>query len=66
MSYKELVKKLRLLGCKEIPRRGRGSHRKWQVIKVDSATARRIMEDFEILFAITDETGIKKSKMKYF
>ena len=66
MSYKELVKKLRLLGCKEIPRRGRGSHRKWQVIKVDSATARRIIEDFEILFAITDETGIKKSKMKYF
>ena len=37
-----------------------------QVIKVDSATARRIIEDFEILFAITDETGIKKSKMKYF
>jgi len=66
MSYKELVKKLRLLGCKEIPRRGRGSHRKWQVIKVDSATARRIIEDFEILFAITDETGIKKFKMKYF
>ena len=30
MTYKELVKKLRLLGCKEIPRRGRGSHRKWQ------------------------------------
>jgi len=34
--------------------------------KVDSATAGRIIEDFEILFAITDETGIKKSKMKYF
>jgi len=29
MNYKELAKKLRVLGCHEIPRRGRGSHRKW-------------------------------------
>ena len=29
MNYKELAKKLRVLGCHEIPRRGGGSHRKW-------------------------------------
>jgi predicted RNA binding protein YcfA (HicA-like mRNA interferase family) len=29
MNYKELTKKLRALGCQEIPRRGGGSHRKW-------------------------------------
>ncbi len=29
MNYKELTKKLRVLGCHEIPRRGGGSHRKW-------------------------------------
>lgn len=29
MNYKELTKRLRALGCQEIPRRGRGSHRKW-------------------------------------
>ena len=29
MNYKELAKKLRVLGCHEIPRRGGGPHRKW-------------------------------------
>ena len=29
MNYKGLTKKLRALGCHEIPRRGGGSHRKW-------------------------------------
>lgn len=29
MNYRELTKKLRGLGCNEIPRRGGGSHRKW-------------------------------------
>jgi predicted RNA binding protein YcfA (HicA-like mRNA interferase family) len=29
MNYKELTRKLRALGCQEIPRRGGGSHRKW-------------------------------------
>jgi predicted RNA binding protein YcfA (HicA-like mRNA interferase family) len=29
MNYKELTRKLRALGCNEIPRRGGGSHRKW-------------------------------------
>jgi mRNA interferase HicA len=29
MNYKDLTRKLRVLGCHEISRRGRGSHRKW-------------------------------------
>lgn len=29
MRYRELAKKLRNLGCREIPRRGKGSHKKW-------------------------------------
>ena len=29
MNYKELTKRLRALGCYEIPRRSGGSHRKW-------------------------------------
>ena len=29
MNYKEFTKKLRAIGCREIVRRGGGSHRKW-------------------------------------
>lgn len=29
MTYREVQRKLRRLGCDEIPRRGGGSHRKW-------------------------------------
>ncbi|MBC7250288.1 MAG: type II toxin-antitoxin system HicA family toxin [Anaerolineae bacterium] len=29
MKYREVARKLRKLGCEEIPRRGGGSHRKW-------------------------------------
>ena len=29
MKYREAVKKLESLGCRELPRRGGGSHRKW-------------------------------------
>lgn len=29
MKYHEIVRKLKKLGCEEIPRRGGGSHRKW-------------------------------------
>lgn len=29
MNYRELAKKLRSIGCREIRRRGSGSHRKW-------------------------------------
>ena len=30
MTYREIARKLRALGCEEIPRNGGGSHRKWQ------------------------------------
>lgn len=29
MIYREAARKLRTLGCQEIPRRGGGAHRKW-------------------------------------
>jgi len=29
MKYRELVKRLKALGCYEIKRKGKGSHRKW-------------------------------------
>jgi predicted RNA binding protein YcfA (HicA-like mRNA interferase family) len=29
MKYREAAKKLKRMGCQEIPRRGGGSHRKW-------------------------------------
>jgi predicted RNA binding protein YcfA (HicA-like mRNA interferase family) len=29
MTYREVARKLRRLGCQEFPRRGGGSHRKW-------------------------------------
>jgi predicted RNA binding protein YcfA (HicA-like mRNA interferase family) len=29
MSYREATRKLRALDCRELPRRGGGSHRKW-------------------------------------
>ena len=29
MKYKEVVKKLKKMGCQEIARKGGGSHRKW-------------------------------------
>ncbi|MGI9108099.1 MAG: type II toxin-antitoxin system HicA family toxin [Pyrinomonadaceae bacterium] len=29
MKYREIITKLRKLGCVEIPRTGGGSHRKW-------------------------------------
>lgn len=29
MNYREFTMRLEVLGCKEIPRRRRGSHRKW-------------------------------------
>jgi len=29
MNYRELTRRLQVLGCKEIPRKGEGSHRKW-------------------------------------
>ena len=29
MTYREVARKLTVLGCSEIPRKGAGSHRKW-------------------------------------
>jgi len=29
MTYREVARKLRRLGCEELPRRGGGSHQKW-------------------------------------
>ena len=29
MRYREAARKLKKLGCREVPRRGRGSHRVW-------------------------------------
>jgi mRNA interferase HicA len=29
MNYRDAMRKLRALGCVEVPRTGRGSHRKW-------------------------------------
>jgi predicted RNA binding protein YcfA (HicA-like mRNA interferase family) len=29
MKYREISRKLKILGCHEIPRRGAGSHRVW-------------------------------------
>jgi len=29
MKYNEIARKLKKFGCEEIPRRGKGSHRKW-------------------------------------
>jgi predicted RNA binding protein YcfA (HicA-like mRNA interferase family) len=29
MKYREVARKLRALGCEELPRRAAGSHRKW-------------------------------------
>ena len=29
MKYREVARKLKALGCQELPRRGGGSHRKW-------------------------------------
>jgi mRNA interferase HicA len=37
MTYREVTRKLKALGCQELPRRGGGSHRKWL-----NATAQRV------------------------
>ena len=33
MKYREASKKLKVLGCEELPRRGAGSHRIWHNLK---------------------------------
>ena len=38
MIYREAARKLAKLGCREIPRRGGGSHRKWTNPPVNRST----------------------------
>ena len=38
MTYREVARKLRRLGCDELPRRRGGSHRKWHVAATGRAT----------------------------
>ncbi len=38
MTYREVVRRLKLLGCEELSRRGGGSHRKWYNPKSQRAT----------------------------
>ena len=38
MKYREVARKLKNLGCQELPRRGRGSHRKWYNPATDRAS----------------------------
>jgi predicted RNA binding protein YcfA (HicA-like mRNA interferase family) len=39
MIYRDVARKLRHLGCAELPRRGGGSHRKWHNPFTDRSTA---------------------------
>ena len=38
MRYREVAAKLAALGCREIPRKGGGSHRKWMNPATNRAT----------------------------
>ncbi len=38
MRYREVARKLAALGCTEIPRKGGGSHRKWQNLATNRST----------------------------
>ena len=38
MIYRDITRKLIALGCKELPRRGGGSHRKWYNPRSQRAT----------------------------
>ena len=50
MKYRDVARRLRKLGCEEIPRRGSGSHRKW----VNPATGG---------FAVVPDWGSKDLKL---
>lgn len=39
MNYREVTRKLKALGCSELPRRGGGSHRKWFNDKTQRVTS---------------------------
>ncbi len=38
MTYREAARKMTALGCREVPRRGGGSHRKWLNPATDRST----------------------------
>lgn len=38
MKYRDVTRKLKALGCQELPRRGGGSHRKWFNPETQQAT----------------------------
>ncbi|MEI6310119.1 MAG: type II toxin-antitoxin system HicA family toxin [bacterium] len=38
MIYRDVIRKLMILDCKELPRRGGGSHRKWYNPRTGRAT----------------------------
>lgn len=38
MKYRDVTRKLKALGCHELPRRGGGSHRKWFNPETQQAT----------------------------
>jgi len=38
MTYRDVARKLMALGCQELPRRGGGSHRKWDNPNTDQVT----------------------------
>jgi mRNA interferase HicA len=38
MTYRDVARKLKALGCQELPRRGGGSHRKWYNPNTDQVT----------------------------
>jgi predicted RNA binding protein YcfA (HicA-like mRNA interferase family) len=38
MKYREVARKLEVLGCQELPRRSGGSHRKWFNPNIQQAT----------------------------
>ncbi len=39
MTYREAARKLSSLGCREVPRTGSGSHRKWHNPQTDRYTS---------------------------
>ena len=74
MNYKELAKKLRALGCHEIPRRSGGSHRKWFNPTLGKGTLDEVLDFVQFLqtktlkerlsTAIASESSLKKDWMK--
>jgi predicted RNA binding protein YcfA (HicA-like mRNA interferase family) len=54
MTYREVVQRLRQLGCTELPRRGGGSHRKWYNPATERVT---VIPDWEEVICGTELSG---------